>query len=182
MNSHNSVSSDDLSLMLMTIYKKKREETPRKYELNFLEWNYLLVGILTESRRVKHHREHDPVHVLLPDNSLDSLVTRDKESFVDMLIDKLPVVSSRHQHVSELGHPLVPLPRIRADPLDPQCQTVRNVVCAMGRMTGAGEQVLAAICFLPIQIRVYAAITNTERGVQEGDGVLGGAGARRGRR
>ena len=38
-------------------------------------------------------------------------------------------------------------------------------------MTGAGEQVLASISFLPIKIRIDAASTDTEGGVKEGDGV-----------
>ena len=44
-------------------------------------------------------------------------------------------------------------------------------------MAGAREQVLAAICLFSIKIRVYEAITDTEACVEEGDGVLGGAGA-----
>ena len=48
------------------------------------------------------------------------------------------------------------------DPLYPQGQTVRNVVCTVGRMTGAGEQVLASICLFPVEIRVDLAATETE--------------------
>ena len=47
----------------------------------------------------------------------------------------------------------------------------------MRRMTGAGEQVLASISFLAIKIRIDAASTDTEGGVEEGDVVLDGAGA-----
>ena len=43
-------------------------------------------------------------------------------------------------------------------------------------MTGAWEQVLASISFLPIKIRIDLTSTDTEGGVKEGDGVLGGAG------
>ena len=44
-------------------------------------------------------------------------------------------------------------------------------------MTGAWEQVLASISFLPIEVRTDMTSTDTEGGVEEGDGVLGGAGA-----
>ena len=63
------------------------------------------------------------------------------------------------------------------DPLNPQCEAVRNIICTVGRVTGAGEQVLVAICLLSIEIGVYAASTDTEGCVKEGNVVLGGAGA-----
>ena len=126
---------------------------------------------------VIHHREDHPVHVLLPDYSLDSLVTGDKKSLLNISINELSFVSSRQKHVTVLRHPQVPLPCVSADPLYPQCEAVRDVVCTVRRMTGAGEQVLASISFLPIKIRIDLTSTDTEGGVKEGDGVLGGAGA-----
>ena len=124
-----------------------------------------------------HHREDHPVHVLLPDNSFDSLVMGNKESLFNISIDELSFKTSPQKHVTELGHPLVPLPCVSADPLYPQCEAVRDIVSTMRRMTGAGEQVLTAISFLPIKVRTDAVSTDTEGGVEEGDGVLGGAGA-----
>ena len=78
-----------------------------------------------------HHREQHPVQLLLPDHSLDSFFTGDKEGFLDICIDELSLISTRQEHVSELCHPLVPLPSICADPLNPQGQTVRDVVCTV---------------------------------------------------
>ena len=124
-----------------------------------------------------HHREQHSVQLLLPDHSLDSFFTGDKEGFLDICIDELSLISTRQEHVSELCHPLVPLPSICADPLNPQGQTVRDVVCTVGRMTGAREQVLASIRLFPVEIGIDEAITDTERCVEEGDRVLGGAGA-----
>ena len=95
-----------------------------------------------------HHTEHHPVHLLLPDHSLDGLVTRDKESLLNISIDQF--LAAREQHVTELGHPHVPLPGVSADPLDSQCEAVRNIFRTVRRMAGAREQVLAAICFLSI--------------------------------
>ena len=40
----------------------------------------------------------------------------------------------------------------------------------MRRMTGTREQVLAAICFFSVQVRIDAAVTDTEGCVEEGDG------------
>ena len=44
-------------------------------------------------------------------------------------------------------------------------------------MARGGEQVLAAVSLLTVEIRVDLASTDTQGGVEEGDGVLGGAGA-----
>ena len=86
-------------------------------------------------------------------------------------------LSTRKEHISELGQPLVPLSSVCTYPLNPQCEAVRNIICTVGRVTGAGEQVLVAICLLSIEIGVYAASTDTEGCVKEGNVVLGGAGA-----
>ena len=43
-------------------------------------------------------------------------------------------------------------------------------------MARGGEQVLAAVSLLTVEIRVDLASTDTQGGVEEGDGVLGGAG------
>ena len=44
-------------------------------------------------------------------------------------------------------------------------------------MARGGEQVLAAVSLLTVEIRVDLASTDTQGGVEEGDGILGGAGA-----
>ena len=66
-----------------------------------------------------HHREHHPVFVLRPDDSLDGLVSRDLESLLNVQIDQLSFVISRQEHITELRQPLVPLPSISADPDNP---------------------------------------------------------------
>ena len=124
-----------------------------------------------------HDAEHDPDHLLLPDNSLNGLVTRDQESLFNISINKLLLVAAGEQHVTELTHPLVPLPGVSTNPLDSQCEAVRNIFCTVWRMTGAGEQVLAAICLLSVEIGVDVASTDTEGCDKEGNGLLGGAGA-----
>ena len=42
----------------------------------------------------------------------------------------------------------------------------------MRRMARGGEQVLAAVSLLTVEIRVDLASTDTQGGVEEGDGVL----------
>ena len=60
---------------------------------------------------VIHHREHHPVIVLLPDDSLDSLL--------NVQIDQLSFIISRHEHITELSLSLVSLPSFSADPDKP---------------------------------------------------------------
>ena len=82
-----------------------------------------------------HDAKNDSVHLLLPDHSLDGIVTRDQESLLNISIDKLLLVAAGEQHVSELGHPLVLLPGVCADPLYPQSEAVGNILRTVRRMT-----------------------------------------------
>ena len=115
-----------------------------------------------------HHAEDDSVSVLVPDNLLDGLGVGDEESLLNVVVDQLPFVTAREQHVTKFLQSLISLPRVCADPDDPQSQRERNVVAAVWRMTGGREEILAPVSFLSVQVRVYPTIADTEGCVKEG--------------
>ena len=97
-----------------------------------------------------HHTKHDSVSILVPDHFLDGLGTGDKESLLNVVVDQLPFVSTREKHVSKFLKSVISLPRVCTDPDNPQSQRIRDIVCAIWRMTGGGEEILATVGFLPV--------------------------------
>ena len=67
-----------------------------------------------------HHAEDDSVSVLVPDNLLDGLGVGDEESLLNVVVDQLPFVTAREQHVTKFLQSLISLARVRTYHDNPQ--------------------------------------------------------------
>ena len=83
-----------------------------------------------------HHTEHYSVSILVPDHLLDGLGAGDEESPLNVVVDQLSFVPAGEQHVTKFLKSVISLPRVCAYPDNPQSQRIRDIVCAVWRMTG----------------------------------------------
>ena len=97
-----------------------------------------------------HHTEHYSVGILIPDDLFDGLGAGDEESLLNVVVDQLSFVSTQEKHVSKFLKSVISISRVCTDPDNPQSQRIRDIVCAMCRMTGGGEEILATVGFLPV--------------------------------
>ena len=97
-----------------------------------------------------HHTKHDSVSILVPDHLLDGLGAGDEESLLNVVVDQLSFVTTREKHVSKFLQSLISLSRVCAYPDNPQSQRIRDVICAVWRMTGGGKEILATVGFFPV--------------------------------
>ena len=97
-----------------------------------------------------HHTKHDSVSILVPDHLLDGLGAGDEESPLNVVVDQLSFVTPREKHVTKFLKSVISLPRVCTDPDNPQSQRIGNIVCAVWRMTGGWEEILATVGFLPV--------------------------------